>query len=347
MVVKELDRFEGNDTLARAGRAAEEQMAFYLKRAFAADPSIRVLNGIRLEHGGDAAQMDHLVIHPCGITIVESKSVTGSVRVNDHGEWARVYGSRVHGMSSPLLQAERQASFLRTYAQAHPADWPEKQVGIFVRVAISDGGVINRPKGMEMDLQSVSKADQVPDAINEFLKGRKLLKAMPTFVGKALIAALKMEDGDLLTEAEVGQVAAFLMQHHTSYADPITRSVQRPSRPLSAPPALAPSAAHIASPPTSARPSAQPVAPRSAHSGPNRVVCAACGGQQLQIRYGYSYFYHCTSCKASTPIAHLCGSCGGKEKTRKDSQRFFTECATCGTSRLFHVNRAQEDAAPR
>ena len=169
MIVKELDRFEGSDTLARAGRAAEEQMAFYLKRAFAADPSLRILNGIRLEQGGDAAQMDHLVIHPCGITIVESKSVTGSVRVNDHGEWARVYGSRVHGMSSPLLQAERQATFLRAYAQAHPAGWPEKQVGIFVRVAISDGGVIKRPKGLEPELQSVSKADQLPKALKEFL----------------------------------------------------------------------------------------------------------------------------------------------------------------------------------
>ena len=331
MVVKELDRFEGSDTLARAGRAAEEQMAFYLKRAFAADPSIRVLNGIRLEREGDAAQMDHLVVHPCGITIIDSKSVTGSVRINQQGEWARVYGSRVHGMPSPLLQADRQATFLRAYAQAHPADWPEKQVGIFVRVAISDGGVIERPKGLESELQSVSKADQVPEAINEFLKARKVLKALPGFVGKAMIAAFKGESGDLLTEAEVGQIAAFLMQHHTPYAAPITRSVQRPSPP----------------PPTSARPSAQPVTPRFANSGPNRDVCAACGGQQLQIRYGYSYFYHCTICKASTPIAHLCGSCGGKERTRKDGQRFFAECATCGTSRLFHVNAAPADTVAR
>ena len=90
MILKELDPFASGDLLARSGRAAEEQMAFYLRRAFAADPDTLVLNGIRLARDGDAAQMDHLVAYPFGLIIIESKSVTGTVRINAQGEWVPI-----------------------------------------------------------------------------------------------------------------------------------------------------------------------------------------------------------------------------------------------------------------
>ena len=70
VIYKELDPFSSEDKFARSGRAAEEQMAFYLKCFFAHDPEIVVLNGIRLEHNGDAAQVDHLLIHSHGLSIV-------------------------------------------------------------------------------------------------------------------------------------------------------------------------------------------------------------------------------------------------------------------------------------
>lgn len=47
MIVKELDPFQSEDKLAKSGRAAEEQMAFYLKRFFATDSDVLVLNGVR------------------------------------------------------------------------------------------------------------------------------------------------------------------------------------------------------------------------------------------------------------------------------------------------------------
>jgi len=57
MIVKELDAMPDQaDTITRAGRVAEEQLAFYLRRAFADDPAIRVLNGLRGEHAGRPVQ---------------------------------------------------------------------------------------------------------------------------------------------------------------------------------------------------------------------------------------------------------------------------------------------------
>jgi len=67
VIVKELDPFQSEDQLAKSGRAAEEQMALYLKRFFATDSDVLVLNGVRLEEDGDAAQIDHLLIHSYGL----------------------------------------------------------------------------------------------------------------------------------------------------------------------------------------------------------------------------------------------------------------------------------------
>lgn len=63
MIVKELDWFISQDRFAKAGREAEEQMSFYLRRAFADNQNIYVLNDLRLEYEDDAAQIDHLILH--------------------------------------------------------------------------------------------------------------------------------------------------------------------------------------------------------------------------------------------------------------------------------------------
>ena len=113
MIVKELEPFTTPDPLLRAGRRAEEQMAFYLRRAFAEAPHVRVFNNIRLERGDDAAQIDHLILHRWGMIIVESKSVTSRVEINERSEWTRLWNSKPKGMASPVLQARRQGDFLK------------------------------------------------------------------------------------------------------------------------------------------------------------------------------------------------------------------------------------------
>ena len=69
MIVKDLDPFSGSSKTHVAGRRAEEQMAFYLKRAFEQDDKVRVFNNVRLETGDDAAQIDHLVLHSHGFVL--------------------------------------------------------------------------------------------------------------------------------------------------------------------------------------------------------------------------------------------------------------------------------------
>ena len=313
MIVKELDPFTSTDRMEKAGRKAEEQMAFYLRRAFGEDPAFLIFNGLRLERDGDAAQIDHLVIHQHAVVIIESKSVTSQVRINERGEWSRWYGGSSRGIASPILQGDRQAEFVESYLKVYPEVLGKKELAITVRVAISDQGTINRPKGIEP--YAVCKADQIPDNLIETIRAGKLVHAMPGGLTAMLGKLAKTVVGNALTPDAMARLSAFLLEHHRPLA-------QRP-----------------APPPTTLRerPATSSFA-APAQQAP--ATCRRCGGRDLSVEYGFSYFYRCLSCRGATPINQPCAKCSAKLKVRKAGPQFFFDCAHCGTSTLFHTNRA-------
>lgn len=113
MIFKELEPFSGQDKFQIAGRKAEEQMAHYLRRFFGSSADVDILNYLRINLGGEVAQMDHLVLHPYGLVIVESKSVAGSVQIKEDGQWIRWFNKQPQGMRSPVTQAKMQVMLLK------------------------------------------------------------------------------------------------------------------------------------------------------------------------------------------------------------------------------------------
>ena len=197
MIRKELDPFEGSGKLELAGRKAEEQMAFYLRRFFGSSADVDVLNYLRIDLNGEVAQMDHLVLHPFGLLIVESKSVSDGVQITDDGQWLRWFNKIPSGMASPVTQAQLQGLLLKELLEK-----TVKQKGFFdqvrldVLVAVSDGGKITWPKSGA--LPEVCKADQVADRINQRIgQFRKLRK-----------------EADILTSDHRRVIADFLLAVH-------------------------------------------------------------------------------------------------------------------------------------
>jgi hypothetical protein len=178
MILKDVDEQATLDKYQKAGLSAEKQMAFYLKRAFGNEENVLVINSLRLEKLDDAAQIDQLILHEYGMIIIESKSVSTKVAVNEYGEWARLVDRKAQGMPSPVKQAQRQAEFLKKYLTPFTDVLLKKIVGIQLKfdkmpidliVAISDQGIINRPKKHSDELDYVRKADQVVDKVKEVL----------------------------------------------------------------------------------------------------------------------------------------------------------------------------------
>lgn len=213
MVLKEKRFVPQTDRRLVAGDAAEKQMAFYLKREFGGAKDIWIINDLRIGHAGEFAQIDHLLVSQWGLFIVESKSVTGSVHINAHGEWAREYAGRREGMPSPVLQAEAQGRLLKQLLAANVGRLLDKLAGlqkgfgycpVTVYAAVSDSGIIHRG----VDLPQVMKADAVTPAIKAWLKKCSVVKGL-------FSVSLKLKPGEwIMSKREAGAVAEFLLQSH-------------------------------------------------------------------------------------------------------------------------------------
>ncbi|RJF74493.1 NERD domain-containing protein [Deinococcus cavernae] len=322
MIVKEYQAVATTDKFKQAGDKAEGQMAFYLRRAFGTDPNVHVFNNLRLEHDGEVGQIDHLIVHRGGMIIVESKSVTSAVRINDREEWSRQWQGRWQGMASPVLQAQRQADFLRGYLNAHKEGLLNKMIFgkqpgfrgflIDVLVAISDQGVIEA-KG---DRPEVRKADQIPDQVKELLREHASLSN----VFSLRFDKRAMNEGFNLAPDELTRLIAFLRNKHVEAGRAET---------VRAEPAAVPQAQQQQVP---AAP-APPVAP----SVRRDFKCRHCQGQRLQVQFGKSYYFKCLDCEGNTAIHLTCTQCGAAARTRKQGKEFFAECPG-GHSERYFVN---------
>ena len=113
MIAKEKTSKTPTDKFGKAGFASERQMAFYLRREFAETPDVFVFNDLRIRRNGETAQIDHLVLHPFGAFLIESKSVTGTIHVNEQHEFVREFSGRTTGMKSPVTQVRMQSALLK------------------------------------------------------------------------------------------------------------------------------------------------------------------------------------------------------------------------------------------
>ncbi|MEM7681453.1 MAG: nuclease-related domain-containing protein [Planctomycetota bacterium] len=235
-----------NNPRKRAGTYAERQLAFYLRRRFADDPRVCVLNGLRIEEPRlptvngqpDRAQIDHLILHRYGAFIVESKSVSEEVWVRDDGtggdEWWITYQGQAKGIQSPMQQAHRQAEFLRSYLKANASGLLKRlptllrpiakllqnasgrrtftHMPIQVIVAISDSGRIRR-EGRWTEPNKpfrsfVCKADQVEHKVEMEIK-----RHAPA--GQWVNSPFSNYGLWSMTQPEVAAVAGFLAERHS------------------------------------------------------------------------------------------------------------------------------------
>ena len=322
MIRKELDLFEGAGKLEVAGRKAEEQMAFYLRRFFGVSTDVDVLNYLRIDLNGEVAQMDHLVLHPFGLLIVESKSVSDGVQIMDDGQWMRWFNGKPSGMASPITQAQLQGKLLKALLEK-----TVKQKGFFeqvrldVLVAISDSGTITWPKSGA--LPEVCKADQVPDRINNRIEQFRKLRKEP----------------DVLTGDQRRVIADFLLKVHKPLERIITlanpqHKVEEPRPEYK----VTPASPAIKTPVINWR---REVKAASKPSMFPTKCCKHCQSTRLEARSGqYGYYFYCRDCTKNTPIKFACMACGGEGKIRKQGDSFFAECKACSESKLFHNNSA-------
>lgn len=166
MILKELDPFSGRSQDEIAGRIAQDRMAYHLRRFFGKSEEIDVLNYLRVGSGNVVAHVDHLLLHPYGLLVVERESLTGRIQVKDDGQWIRWRNNEPSEMRSPITRAYLRALSLKAFL-----DKNVKQKGFFdgveldILVAVPDTSTIEWPS--MGPLAEVCNADQVFERVNK------------------------------------------------------------------------------------------------------------------------------------------------------------------------------------
>jgi len=234
VILKEKIFTNPSDPRLRAGEDAEKQMAFYLQRAFRKRDDCFVINDLRVVYDGDVAQIDHLVVSNYGLFIVESKSVHGTISINQHGDWQRTFNNQITGMPSPVLQAQEQGRIVKELLRENTEQLLGKMLfgkiqkgfrycPVFTYVAISDSGIIERG----MDVGELFKADVVAGAITKKLE--ELAQKANLLSPKSYTSSGVGWD---MTKDEAKAVAEFLISKHTYSALPVeTKKTSSESKP--------------------------------------------------------------------------------------------------------------------
>ena len=304
MILTEARELTNPDNLyARAGKKQEDAVAFYLRRAFGSAEDVFVFNDLMLSHEGERAQIDHLIVHTFGFVIIESKSITGEVKVNSQGEWSRSYKGRWSGMPSPIIQAQLQGEILKSLLKANASNLLDKllmglvQAGFGARdlaiyCAVSNNAILHRDNMPKKIQDQVVKAEALVDLLKKKCsKVRGYLSTEPGFKLSELknIAEYLLEQNcrpDLVGKEEVVLTPASVVQE-------VDLEV------------------------------------RNADELSHKVVCKHCAeAEKLTPKYGkFGYYLVCESCEKNTALKHLCLEC--KEHTVKISKSADVYSAIC------------------
>ena len=152
----------------QAGAKAERDAAYQVELYFGRSQNWATIHDLRIEVGGLAAQMDHLILNRLAeVWVCESKSFAEGVSINEHGEWSRWWHGRQEGMPSPIEQNRRHIHLLERVFEDGLAPLP-RRLGLAPMkprlrslVLVSDNARISRPQRKVNGLDEVIKAEQL------------------------------------------------------------------------------------------------------------------------------------------------------------------------------------------
>ncbi|WP_022943116.1 nuclease-related domain-containing protein [Psychromonas hadalis] len=329
MIIKNKETNFSKDIRQIAGDKQEQDVAFFLRRAFKDNQQVFVFNDFRFEFNEEVAQIDHLILYPYGFVLIESKSITGEVKVNNNQEWTRSYNKHWSGMRSPIKQVELQEKLLLDLLLEDKVQLLPKflfgllQQGFAGRCwdhicAISSNAIVHRDDMPKDISKKLVKSEFVVDKVTKLMN-------IPT---SKLITALKAGDTRPLFSAEsMDKISNYLMQHHKpSRAEHVQQIIPELSEVKSKPVTKIESSTqtYIVEKPQ------PPVIPNILQLP--QLACKKCNNTvKLQAIWGkFGYYVKCPSCDANTAMKQSCLSCNSKNtKINKKKAYYYLTCQDC------------------
>ena len=306
MILKDRVAQKVKSATAKAGQKQEQDVAFYLRRAFKEHPQVFVINDYKFSFNNETAQIDHLIVYPYGFILVESKSITGSVKINSFGEWSRSYKGQWTGMPSPVKQVELQQKLLREMLHANRDKILGKLFGIKQQsfrlrcwdniCAISSNSIIERESAESSISEKLVKSEFLVD---------KLLSVMK--LKNAVMTKLNVFDTrpDFSNE-ELQSITKFLLSYDNQEIEKTRKVV------LNEP-------------------------GESSGKVGAELRCKSCGeSSDFAAQSGrFGYFIKCNKCSTNTAMKQPCRSCNSANtKVSKKKLSYTLNCLDCHNSQL-------------
>lgn len=294
MILKDKELQNVKAPNAIAGQKQEQDIAFYLRREFKDHPQVFIINDYKFSFNDETAQIDHLIIHPYGFLIVESKSISGEVKVNELGEWSRSFKSKWSGMPSPIKQAELQQKLLKEFLHHNREDILGKLLGFKqqsfgmrswnIICAVSSNAIIERATIPKDVSDVVVKSEFLIDKIHKVMKLKSKMMKIINFTD------IRPDFSD----EELKSITNFLMNINKNQESEVTAT---------------PNVSLI-------------------------LQCKKCEESvDFTTKHGrFGYFINCNKCKTNTAMKANCPQCqSNKTKVSKKKETYTLNCLDCCT----------------
>jgi hypothetical protein len=291
---------------AKAGQKQEQDVAFFLRRAFKDHKQVFVINDFKFTFNDETAQIDHLIVYPYGFLLIESKSIKGEVKVNKLGEWTRSLNSKWSGMASPIKQVELQQRLLREMLFENRESILGKLFGIRQQsfgmrcwdnvCAVSSSAIIDRDSMPNEVSKQLVKTEFLIDKLEQLMK----LKSK-------IVSTFTLDTRPDFSDKELDSITSFLMGQLNIKAvnkEQINKKVVEPKAPVEKSNVLIDAV----------------------------LQCKSCGEKSdYSAQYGrYGYFIKCHKCETNTAMKIPCLSCASKKtKVSKNKEVYTLYCSDC------------------
>lgn len=148
----------------RRGAKGEQECAFSLEGHVKDNPNRVLIHDLRIEFDGEVAQFDHIFINRrLEFWILESKTYSTGIKINDLGEFEYWAGNHYLGIPSPIEQVNRQARILRKVLESNKIQI--SRLGLTMRpiiktaVLVAPTSRVIRPDNANFNTDQVIKAD--------------------------------------------------------------------------------------------------------------------------------------------------------------------------------------------
>ena len=188
------------------GYEAEKQNAYYMDFYLKDNKHIIILHDLRIEYNGESAQINHILITRFGIELLESKSFTGEVTINEDNSINVKYNNKIKSFPNPIEQSKRHAKLLSDFINNN-LDMG-KRIKILGGFPVTSNVVLLNPKTYITNKtlpKNFYRADSYINARRDEIDNMGTLQALKTA-------------STMVTIEKAQEIAKFLIAHHTPIA---------------------------------------------------------------------------------------------------------------------------------